>query len=172
MQQRRSVRTFVATPLALDEVAQLLWAAQGVTHPLGYRAAPSAGALQPLVMYLVAGNVAGLSPAVYRYLPTEHALVLTQTGDLREAWAPCWACRCSTRRWGTGVNVLPQMGRGAKYLMTITRHHAPIKPRPAPPAGPRAMSMGRNSHRPPTKSSEVARMATRWLPPVSHRSAT
>lgn len=83
LQQRRSVRTFSDASLGLEDVAQVLWAAQGVTRPSGYRTTPSAGALQPLVIYLVAGKVAGLTPGVYRYEPSEHALVLTQTGDLR-----------------------------------------------------------------------------------------
>lgn len=88
LQQRRSVRTFADAPLGLEDVAQVLWAAQGVTtRPSGYRTTPSAGALQPLVIYLVAGKVAGLTPGVYRYEPNEHALVLTQTGDLRGALA-------------------------------------------------------------------------------------
>jgi SagB-type dehydrogenase family enzyme len=87
LHQRRSVRSFAATPLGLEDVAQVLWAAQGVTHPLGYRTAPSAGALQPLVIYLLAGKVVGLAPGVYRYRPGEHALVLTRTGDWRGALA-------------------------------------------------------------------------------------
>ena len=81
LHQRRSMRSFAPVPLGLRDVAQVLWAAQGVTHPEGHRTAPSAGALQPLLVYLVAGNVKGLAPGVYRYQPQEHALVLTQTGD-------------------------------------------------------------------------------------------
>lgn len=87
LQQRRSVRTFPDASLALEDVAQVLWAAQGVTRPSGYRTTPSAGALQPLVIYLVAGKVADLAPGVYRYEPGEHALMLTRKGDLRGALA-------------------------------------------------------------------------------------
>ena len=46
---RRSVRDFSDQPLTLDQLSQLLWAAQGGTDPRGFRAAPSAGALYPLV---------------------------------------------------------------------------------------------------------------------------
>ena len=43
---RRSVRTFQQNDmLALDEVSQLLWSAQGVTSNDGLRTAPSAGAV-------------------------------------------------------------------------------------------------------------------------------
>jgi SagB-type dehydrogenase family enzyme len=79
---RRSLRHYSGS-LALADVSQLLWAAQGETHPDGYRAAPSAGALYPLGVYLVVGNVAGLSAGVYRYRPYEHDLIQLGTADLR-----------------------------------------------------------------------------------------
>lgn len=81
--ERRSVRKFSEAPLSLKEVSQLLWAAQGITHSEGMRAAPSAGALYPLELYLVAGNVTGLEPGVYHYSATEHQLQLTAIGDRR-----------------------------------------------------------------------------------------
>ncbi len=85
--ERRSVREYRDAPLALTEVGQLLWAAQGVTSPRGLRTAPSAGALYPLEIYLVAGNVAGLPAGVYRYLPAGHRLELSASGDRRSALA-------------------------------------------------------------------------------------
>ena len=87
LQQRRSVRTFGKAPLGLAELGQLLWAAQGISHPQGLRTAPSAGALYPLELYVVAGEVEGLPPAVYRYLPEGHRLVETAPGDRRQALA-------------------------------------------------------------------------------------
>lgn len=84
--KRRSCRSFAPLPLSLEEVAQLLWAAQGITdHSSGFRTAPSAGALYPLEVYLVVGNVTGLAPGVYRYLPERHALSRTLSDDRREA---------------------------------------------------------------------------------------
>jgi SagB-type dehydrogenase family enzyme len=82
--ERQSVRAYSDEPLTLAEIAQLLWAAQGITRPGGYRTAPSAGALYPLEIYLVAGKVSDLSAGVYRYLPDEHALVKTMEGDVRK----------------------------------------------------------------------------------------
>lgn len=83
--RRRSHRSFASLPLSLQEVAQLLWAAQGVTDKAsGFRTAPSAGALYPLKVYLVAGQVEGLAPGVYGYLPEEHALYRVLSGDRRE----------------------------------------------------------------------------------------
>jgi SagB-type dehydrogenase family enzyme len=84
---RRSLREFSRVALGLPELSQVLWAAQGVTSPDGRRTAPSAGALYPLEMYAVAGDVTDLTAGVYRYLPTDHALVLVAGGDRRKALA-------------------------------------------------------------------------------------
>jgi SagB-type dehydrogenase family enzyme len=67
----------------VDELTQLLWAAQGVTHSQGYRTAPSAGALYPLELYIVVGHMVGLPVALYRYRCREHALETHSPGDLR-----------------------------------------------------------------------------------------
>lgn len=83
--ERRSVRRFRREPLTLEEVSQLLWSAQGITGRGGYRAAPSAGALYPLELYVVAGLVDGLESGVYHYSPEEHSLDMTFKGDVRSA---------------------------------------------------------------------------------------
>jgi len=80
---RRSAREFAASALTLAQAAQLAWAAQGISDPRGLRTAPSAGALYPLELYLVAGAVEGLDPGVYRYLPRGHRLERTAEGDRR-----------------------------------------------------------------------------------------
>jgi SagB-type dehydrogenase family enzyme len=87
LNERRSVRSFAAAPLTLEQVSQLLWAAQGVSAPDGLRTAPSAGALYPLEITLVAGAVGELQPGLYRYLPASHALVPLAAGDRRAALA-------------------------------------------------------------------------------------
>jgi SagB-type dehydrogenase family enzyme len=85
LRHRRSIREFARGALALAEVGQVLWAAQGITDPMGFRTAPSAGALYPLVSYLVTGEVSALTPGVYRYAPEEHALAVISEGDRRAA---------------------------------------------------------------------------------------
>jgi len=75
--QRRSVREFADTPLTLAELGQLLWAAQGMTHPAGLRTAPSAGALYPLEVYVVTRE------ATYRYEPQGHRMSVHMEGDAR-----------------------------------------------------------------------------------------
>jgi SagB-type dehydrogenase family enzyme len=77
--QRRSVRQFADRSLTPAELGQLLWAAQGVTHPAGLRTAPSAGARYPLETYVV------LPEGVYHYQPQEHRLRLHLAGDQRAA---------------------------------------------------------------------------------------
>jgi len=64
-------------------LSQLLWSAQGITGPGGLRTAPSAGALYPLEVYAVVGDVKDLNPGVYRYEPVGHQLVKTMDGDRR-----------------------------------------------------------------------------------------
>jgi len=95
LRQRRSVRSYRAEPLTLSELGQLLWAAYGITKEMpqpaflrgGLRTAPSAGALYPLEIYAVVGNVTGLAPGIYRYQSAGHALERVASGDHREGLA-------------------------------------------------------------------------------------
>lgn len=77
--RRRSVRAFAPRSLTREEISQLAWAAQGVTSDAGLRAAPSAGALYPLELYVCT------SEGLFHYDPDEHALTLRRAGDLRSA---------------------------------------------------------------------------------------
>lgn len=83
LQARRSVRRYSAEPLELKEIAQLAWSAQGITRKNRFRTAPSAGALYPLELYLLAGKVKGLGPGLYHYLPKQHALEKIASSDIR-----------------------------------------------------------------------------------------
>lgn len=80
---RRSHRVFRDAPLPLEALAALLWAGQGQTGDGSLRTAPSAGALYPLTLYVVAGAVEGLAPAVYRYVPGDAMLFAVRPGDQR-----------------------------------------------------------------------------------------
>ncbi len=82
-QQRRSVRSFADAPLTLPQIAQLLWAGQGLSGRRGYRTAPSAGATYPLELLAAVGKVDGLEPGTYRYLPAGHDLEKISKGDPR-----------------------------------------------------------------------------------------
>jgi len=83
--QRRSVRSFLDNALSLRELSQLLFSAQGITEEIrGFRTAPLAGALYPLVVYVVVGRVEELAPGVYRYHPRGHTIEKLLEGDKRE----------------------------------------------------------------------------------------
>jgi len=77
--RRRSVRQFTREALSQRELSQLLWAAQGITHPDGLRTAPSAGALYPLEIYVVTAS------GFYHYEPKGHRLIQLFDRDLRAA---------------------------------------------------------------------------------------
>jgi SagB-type dehydrogenase family enzyme len=81
---RRSVREYQDKDLKLEDVSQLLWAAQGITSPYGLRSAPSAGALYPVEIYLVATKVEKLQPGVYKYIPLTHSLRQVLQRDVRK----------------------------------------------------------------------------------------
>lgn len=93
--QRRSTRDYQNTALDLAEIGQLLWAAQGITHSRGYRTAPSAGALYPLELYVVANRVDGLAKGVYHYDPRHHQLLSTRVEDVQvELCQAAWLQEC------------------------------------------------------------------------------
>jgi len=93
---RRSARSFLSESLTLQQISQILWAAQGITkkkdtpskywlkkyeYQGGYRTAPSAGALFPIELYVVVGSVQNLSPAIYKYIPKNHSLKKVMDGN-------------------------------------------------------------------------------------------
>lgn len=76
--RRRSMRRFKAEALTRRQIAQLCWAAQGVSDgETGFRTCPSAGALYPLELYVVTAE------GVEHYAPAAHAMAKHLAGDLR-----------------------------------------------------------------------------------------
>lgn len=85
--KRRSIRTYTEEPLTIEELSQLLWAAQGITDSAsGKRAAPSAGMTYPLEIYVVVGedSLMELADGVYHYNPHQHSITKVLSGDVRE----------------------------------------------------------------------------------------
>ncbi|MBZ5611271.1 MAG: SagB/ThcOx family dehydrogenase [Acidobacteriia bacterium] len=120
---RRSVRSYRDVPLLLDAVGQLLWAAQGVTAEGHLRTAPSAGALYPLEVYLVAGNVDGVSPGLYHYRPERHELLLVKPGDLRQELARAtFEQDCVQSAAATILFAAVYARTGGKYGQRATRY--------------------------------------------------
>ncbi|MCD6326876.1 SagB/ThcOx family dehydrogenase [bacterium] len=91
IKRRRTVRSFSQKPLNLEQVSQLLWSAQGITDDRSrfLRAAPSAGALYPLELYLICGkaSVTGLAAGVWSYAPETHSIRRIDEGDRRDSVA-------------------------------------------------------------------------------------
>ena len=125
---RRSIRDFRNEPMSLATLSQLLWAAQGVTRiedaPPGWswgpwaggkRTAPSAGAMYPIELYAVAGNIDGLQPGIYKYKPSTHELLTICAGDKRN--------QMSTR--GPGQKWL----EGAPCIFVVAGIYARLEPR-------------------------------------------
>jgi SagB-type dehydrogenase family enzyme len=80
--ERRSIRSYKEEPLSLNELSQILWAAQGITEPKkGLRTAPSPRALYLLEVYVLPGNVASLPMGIYKYRPQGHELIRIAEGD-------------------------------------------------------------------------------------------
>ena len=75
---RRTRRNFSDQALTLKEWGQILWAAQGITSDgkIKKRAAPSAGALYPIELYLILskGFSDSIPAGIFHYVPTKHAL--------------------------------------------------------------------------------------------------
>ncbi len=85
LKERRTVRVYKDSPLSMSDVSQILWAAQGITEPKrGLRTAPSARAQYFLTVYFFAGNVTGINPGMYRYVPAGHVLEPVAGGDMKE----------------------------------------------------------------------------------------
>jgi SagB-type dehydrogenase family enzyme len=127
--QRRSVREYAEAELSLVEISQVLWAAQGFTQERkdpprmwnpkyewqgGLRTAPSAGALYPLEVYVLAGKVEGLDKAVYKYQPKTHSLKKIMGGDKRSALSDA-ALKQSPIEKGAAVLVLTGVYERTSY---------------------------------------------------------
>ncbi|MEX3916305.1 nitroreductase family protein [Paraburkholderia sp. BR10872] len=76
--RRKSTRIYADTPIALDTLGELLWAANGVNRPeTGGHTAPSAHGFHDIDIYVA------LAHGVYRYEPALHHLVLKHRADAR-----------------------------------------------------------------------------------------
>lgn len=75
--KRRTLRTFTEASVSREQIAQLCWAAQGITEPQrGLRTAPSAMAQHPITVFVADAD------GLHEYLPKAHALARRPEGDL------------------------------------------------------------------------------------------
>jgi len=104
LEHRRSHRQFQNRDISAEQLSQILWAAYGITGSTndpstrgGLRTTPSAGALYPLEIYVVVGNVAGIEVGVYKYVSQEHKLTRTIDKDIRSELATAAANQTAVR---------------------------------------------------------------------------
>jgi SagB-type dehydrogenase family enzyme len=98
LKARRSVRQYASRSLNLQQVSQLLWAADGLNDPQGKkRTAPAARAAYAVDLYLVAGEqgVTDLAPGIYRFLVADQALEQVGKGEFRAKVAQA----CNHQAW-------------------------------------------------------------------------
>ncbi len=115
---RRSERSF-AGDVALEHLAKMLHFGYGLSRKdqpgasaaeHRFRAAPSAGGLYPLELYVAAHSVGGLQPGLYHYVPADHVLEMLVPGDHAE-------------RLGE-ITFSPSVFRGAAGAVILSGFHA------------------------------------------------
>ncbi len=81
MDRRRSVRSYAATPITLEELSEFLFRVARITdvfpgggQELMSRPFPSGGSIHEIEFYLAVGACRGLAPGLYYYRGVEHAL--------------------------------------------------------------------------------------------------
>ena len=116
---RRSHRSFAEQPLQLDHLGAILWAGLGITvdgisGPT--RAAPSAGATDPLRILVIARDVSDLKAGIYRYNVRDHVLEPLAMGVFNDDTASAALGQAAVRD-APAIVVL-----GAQYSATTARY--------------------------------------------------
>lgn len=85
IEQRISRRYFSTKAITPDELSYLLWTTAGIRHRSAsgrlLRNVPSAGNRHSIETYLAIFNVSDIEAGLYRYLPSEHALLKLDSPD-------------------------------------------------------------------------------------------
>jgi SagB-type dehydrogenase family enzyme len=106
IKERRSIREFQNHELTAEQIATLLWAADGITDTAAeLRSAPSAGATYPLDLYVVK------SDGIWIYKPAKNALGLIKKGDFRKALSTAAQGQTSVADAALDVIVVEQLSR-------------------------------------------------------------
>ncbi|MGM0532851.1 MAG: SagB/ThcOx family dehydrogenase [Bacteroidota bacterium] len=108
LQKRTSCRSYERKSVTLQQLANMLWAAQGVVSQSFNmrRTAPSAGATFPLEIFVAVRKegVEGLHQGIYQYSPEEHSLKRVNEEDVTEELVK--ACFNQDFIQNAGVNLL------------------------------------------------------------------
>ncbi|WP_275286062.1 SagB/ThcOx family dehydrogenase [Halomonas elongata] len=85
LSRRRTIREFTNAAVSPEVLKRLAWAAQGITDTEGKRTAPSAHAIHPLQLFVVANRVDGLDQGVYEVDSLDSGLRMVNRADVRPA---------------------------------------------------------------------------------------
>jgi len=88
--KRKSIRVFKKETIQIDQISYLLWASTGIRKidgNLGFRTAPSAGALYHIEKYILINNCQQIDPGIYHYNIQDHALEHLKEGDNSDSFA-------------------------------------------------------------------------------------
>lgn len=80
---RKSVRSYTDKSLSVEVLSKFLWASYGKNN-WGKKVVPSAGAIYPIRIYIVIGNVKDLEQGIYHYDDKSHSIRLLKRGDFRK----------------------------------------------------------------------------------------
>ena len=116
LEQRRSVRTYLDKPLTKKQLAFMLWSAGSIQQYRGknqmatLRPVPSGGARHPFELYLVARDVEGLEPGLYRYAPIknvgEKKVTIERLGSLFDNYDTKMSDLLVGQKWATKAPVV------------------------------------------------------------------
>ncbi|MBP1763585.1 MAG: nitroreductase [Firmicutes bacterium] len=109
LKERKSERSYADQDFTLQDLSNLLWAADGITRENGRRTAPSARNLQEFTIYVIVKN------GIYSYDPANNELLSIAAGDFRKhagldayvATAPVnliYVADLAKMNWTTNVN--------------------------------------------------------------------
>ena len=123
--KRRSVRSFVNTPLETEQISQLAWAGQGITEKQrGLRTAPSAGETYPIQLYFATEE------GLFVYQPVEHSLGQTSDKDIRSNLANAASMQefvatagCDIIIAGSSQKLSTQFRKKARTFMLLEAGH-------------------------------------------------
>ncbi|MBU0952157.1 MAG: SagB/ThcOx family dehydrogenase [Elusimicrobia bacterium] len=109
--KRRSIRQYQEKELTIEQISQILWAAQGITDLKDkHRSAPSAGAIYPAELYLIT------SSGVFNYVPDAHQLRKIASTDIRQNLSNACLGQSSVAEAGINIVISVAYGRTAwKY---------------------------------------------------------
>ena len=87
---RKSIRNYKNKAIIFEDISEIIWASEGInvdgiSGPT--RTSPSAGATNPLEIYILISNVNNITNGLYKYVPTEHKLQKLIKNNLSQALA-------------------------------------------------------------------------------------